>query len=46
MTCLEIARAPISGLFNLRVRIRTRWRSEVNSNCRYRFMNSQTTASG
>jgi hypothetical protein len=23
----------------------TRWRSEVNSNCRYRFMNSQTTAS-
>jgi len=24
----------------------TRWRSEVNSNCRYRFVNSQTTASG
>ena len=25
---------------------RTDWRSEVNSNCRYRFVNSQTTASG
>jgi hypothetical protein len=25
--------------------IGTRWRSEVNSNCRYRFVNSQTTAS-
>jgi hypothetical protein len=25
---------------------RTGWRSEVNSNCRYRFVNSQTTASG
>jgi hypothetical protein len=24
----------------------TAWRSEVNSNCRYRFVNSQTTASG
>jgi hypothetical protein len=23
----------------------TRWRSEVNSNCRYRFLNCQTTAS-
>jgi hypothetical protein len=22
------------------------WRSEVNSSCRYRFLNSQTTASG
>src|SRR6266478_9659398 len=22
------------------------WRSEVNSNCRYRFLNCQTTASG
>jgi hypothetical protein len=22
----------------------TRWRSEVNSNCRYRFLNCQTTA--
>jgi len=25
---------------------KTVWRREVNSNCRYRFMNSQTTASG
>jgi hypothetical protein len=24
----------------------TRWRREVYSNCRYRFVNSQTTASG
>ena len=23
----------------------TRWRREVNSNCRYRFLNCQTTAS-
>jgi hypothetical protein len=27
-----------SGIFE------TGWRSEVNSNCRYRFVNSQTTA--
>jgi hypothetical protein len=26
--------------------IGTRWRSEANSNCRYRFVNNQTTASG
>jgi hypothetical protein len=25
--------------------VRTPWRSEVNSNCRYRFLNCQTTAS-
>jgi hypothetical protein len=24
----------------------TRWRSEVNSNCQYRFVKSQTTALG
>jgi uncharacterized protein (TIGR02246 family) len=25
---------------------RTEWRCEMNSNCRYRFVNNQTTASG
>jgi hypothetical protein len=48
---LRIAQSPAHGAISLIASenpqtFKTAWRSEVNSNCRYRFVNSQTTASG
>ena len=48
---LRIAQSPAHGAISLIASenpqtFKTAWRSEVNSNCRYRFVNGQTTASG
>src|SRR6266849_1333424 len=41
----EVPSEGAEGEIDAALETMTRWRSEVNSNCRYRFLNCQTTAS-